>query len=282
MANACRRDQLSLRSVAGEDLADFEQRQIRQAAIDIALRRGDETGQQARPHIGHVGRDRIGQRQLGMAAAIGLRGHRRIAVEQFGMRLRDERPRHGLHHAARGQRALGAAGAQLHRRQHGFARILAAAERRFGHLVDAEDAHDLLDDVGLAVRVGAPGGNGDLHDGSAAGHHETEAGEDALHLDQGHLEAGEALDLMNREIDQAILAKAVADHDVFGRRAAARLHHELGRELEAGHHEGRIDAALEAVTCVGIDAELAAGLGDVDFVPQRRLDQHVRGALVAA
>ena len=42
---------------------------------------------------------------------------------------------------------------------------------------------------------------------TAAGHHEAEAGEDAFHLDQGHLDAGEPLDLVDREIDQAVLAK---------------------------------------------------------------------------
>jgi len=58
--------------------------------------------------------------------------------------------------------------------------------------------------------------------------------------------------------------------------------HQARREFEPRHHEGRIDAALEAIARVRIDAELAAGLGDVDLVPQRRFDQHVGGALIAA
>ena len=76
--------------------------------------------------------------------------------------------------------------------------------------------------------------------------------------------------------------KAIADDDVFRRRAAAQLHHQLGGQLEPRHHEGRIDAALEAVARIRIDAELAAGLRDVDLVPQRQFDQHVGGVLVAA
>ena len=64
--------------------------------------------------------------------------------------------------------------------------------------------------------------------------------------------------------------------------AAAQIEHHLRREFEARHHEIRIDAALEAVARVGIDAELAAGLRDVDRLPQRRFDQHVGGVLVAA
>ncbi len=94
--------------------------------------------------------------------------------------------------------------------------------------------------------------------------------------------AGETLDLAQREIDHAILAEGIADDDVLRRRAAAHLHHEPGREFEPGHHEGGIDAALEAIAGVRIDAELAAGLGDVDLVPQRRFDQHVGGVFIAA
>ena len=50
-----------------------------------------------------------------MSAAIGLASDefRLAAAEGFGRGLRDERPRHRLDQAARGQRALGAAGAEL-------------------------------------------------------------------------------------------------------------------------------------------------------------------------
>ena len=66
------------------------------------------------------------------------------------------------------------------------------------------------------------------------------------------------------------------------RRAAAQIQHHARRQFEARQHEGRIDAALETVAGVGIDAELAAGLRDVDLVPQRRFDQHVGGGFRAA
>ena len=153
----------------------------------------------------------------------------------------------------------------------GLRGVLAALERRHRHLVDADDAHDLLDDVGLALHVGAPGRDRDLHDRAVAGHHEAEPVEDAAHLRQRHLDAGEPLHLGQREIDHAVVAIGVADHDILRRRAAAELHHHARRHLEPGHHEGRIDAALEAIARVRIDAELAAGLRDVDLVPQRRI-----------
>ena len=70
-------------------------------------------------------------------------------------------------------------------------------------------------------------------------------------------------------------AQRLAGDDDFRRLAAAQFEHQLGRELEARQHEGRIDAALEAIARIGIDAELAAGLRDVDRVPQRGFDQHV-------
>ena len=50
----------------------------------------------------------------------------------------------------------------------------------------------------------------------------------------------------------------IAGDDDLGRLAAAELDHQLRRQLEARQHEVRIDAALEAVARVGIDAELAA------------------------
>ena len=62
MAYASGRGQLTLRRVAREDLANFEQRHVRNAAVDIGLNGRDETGQQARPHVGHIGRDRISER----------------------------------------------------------------------------------------------------------------------------------------------------------------------------------------------------------------------------
>ena len=128
----------------------------------------------------------------------------------------------------------------------------------------------------------APRRHRDLHHGAGAGHHEAETAEDALHLRKRHVDAGEALHLGQRKIDHAIVAEGLADDDVLRRRAAADLHHQSRRHLQPRHHEGRIDAALETIARVRIDAELAAGLGDVDLVPQRRFDQHVGGRFRAA
>ena len=71
-------------------------------------------------------------------------------------------------------------------------------------------------------------------------------------------------------------------NDCLRRPAAAQIEHHFCRQLEPGKHESRIDTALEPVAGVGIDAELAAGLGDIDLVPQRQLDEHVGRCFRAA
>src|ERR1044072_5715146 len=114
------------------------QRHVGKAAVRVPLRAGDETRNEARTHVGEVGGDRIGERELGLSAA-----------EQYRLLFADERPRHGFDHRAACERPLGAAIAQLQRREDRLARVLAPLERRQRHLVDADDAHHLLDDVGL-------------------------------------------------------------------------------------------------------------------------------------
>ena len=61
--------ELILGLVALEDLPDLEQRHVGAAAVGIALRRHHQPGNEARPHIGELGRDRIGQCQSWAAAA---------------------------------------------------------------------------------------------------------------------------------------------------------------------------------------------------------------------
>ena len=64
--------------------------------------------------------------------------------------------------------------------------------------------------------------------------------------------------------------------------SAADLEHHARRELEPRKRECGIDAALETIARIRVDAELAAGLGDIERIPKRRFDQHIGRALVAA
>ena len=63
-AHAGRRHELILRLVAAEYLPDFEQSNVRKTAVGVLLCRCDQAGQQARPHVGQFGGNRIGERQL--------------------------------------------------------------------------------------------------------------------------------------------------------------------------------------------------------------------------
>ena len=161
--HAAGRGELVLGALTAEDLTDLEQRHVGHAAIGVLLGGGEQSRNQARPHVGKVGRNGIGERKLGLAAA-----------EQLGLRLCNERPSHRLDHAARGECTLGLAGAQLNGREYRFARRLAAVERRRGNAIDAEDAHDLLNEIGLAVHVGAPGRHGHLDARAFSRHGEAE------------------------------------------------------------------------------------------------------------
>ncbi len=67
--------ELILRPVAPEDLSDLEQSHVAETAIGVALRGRNQPGDQARPHVGKLGCNRIGERQL-----------RPRPPEQFGLR----------------------------------------------------------------------------------------------------------------------------------------------------------------------------------------------------
>ena len=64
-------------------------------------------------------------------------------------------------------------------------------------------------------------------------------------------------------------------HDGLRRLAAAQIEDHGGGDLDAVGHEGRIDAALEAVAGIGLDAELAAGRGGAQRIEKRSLEEHV-------
>ena len=129
------------------------------------------------------------------SAAIGLASASSplAAAEQFGLALGDERPGDGFGEAARGQRALGLAGAVLDRREHGFACMRAARERRRRHAVDADDAHQFLDDVGAAMHVRPPRRHRDFHAVALAGGEEAELLQHAAHVGERQLDASQPL-----------------------------------------------------------------------------------------
>ena len=136
---------LPLRRIVLIGAGNLEQRDVAVAAIGIAPGGGDQSGQQRGPHVGHVGGDRVGELQLGPAAA-----------EQFGVPCRNERPCQRLHHAACGKRAPGSAGSHLQCGQDFPVDRVMAGQRLRRDFVHAMHAHHLLDQIGLAVDIGPP------------------------------------------------------------------------------------------------------------------------------
>ncbi len=137
---------LTLGAVVAVKRPQFEQRDIRKAAIGVAPRRLDQVRQRARAHHVEIAADRIDEGQFGPGAA-----------EQRRRLRRQERKRDRLGQAAFGQRAahqFDTAAARVDRRagHRGFAR-----QRHRRDFVVALDPQHLLDEIGLALDVAAPG-----------------------------------------------------------------------------------------------------------------------------
>ena len=196
----------------------------------------------------------------------------------------DERPGDRLDQTAGGKSPLGPAGAGLDEGEQRLEGAGSAAERRRRHAVDADDAHHLLDEIGLDGGRRAPARHGDRERPLRAMRlgHEAERGKDAAHLGHGGIDAAKAFHLGDRELDDIDRVRNLAGEEDLAWASATEIHDHLGGEFETRHVEGRVDAALVAVAGVGVDAELAAGLGDVERFPQRRLDENVGGRLRAA
>src|SRR5262249_31587052 len=112
-AKAASGGELILRAIAAGNLAPPGPRYVWKAPGRILFLRSNKPRDQARSHIRKIRSDWIGEREFGLSAA-----------EQLRLLLRNKRPGHGLEHAARGERALGFAGAQLNGREHRLARSL--------------------------------------------------------------------------------------------------------------------------------------------------------------
>ena len=128
----------------------------------------------------------------------------------FGLVFGNERPCHGFEHAARSQRALGRAGADLQRGQDLLVDRADRRQRRGLDVVDAVDAHDLFDQIGLAVDIRTPGRHRDGDPVAGTRNLETEAGEDAGGFLVGDRKPGQAPDFGEGEIDHLLLMTLVA------------------------------------------------------------------------
>ena len=176
--------ELVLRPVAAEDLPDLEQRHVGEAAVGVPLRAAIRPG------------SRLG-RMSERSAAIGLASASSALPppnsSACGLAMNDQVTASTMPRAASARLALRVRICTAVRI--GLRALRAAVERRRRHAVDADDAHHLFDDVGLAVHVRPPRRHRDLHGLVLPGDQEAEPVEHAAHLRERHVEAAEALQL---------------------------------------------------------------------------------------
>ena len=262
---------LGFRCIAFIGTRDLEQCQIVEAPIRVALGSTEQARQKRRTHIGHLGSDRIAQLELRPATAKGFCGT-----------FRDERPRNGLHHAARSKRPLGIARADLQRCQDLAIDGRMTGQRLRLNQIDAVNAHDLFDQIRLAIDIGTPGGNHHIDRLFFALRHEAEARQDIQAGFGRNIDTGKTLDFGAVEPDRLRAVALIAGNPDFGRRAAAEFKHQLRRTFGTRNHEFRIDTAFETIPRIGNDAERTARACDVHRVPKREFDDHIDGVFVTA
>ena len=212
-------DELILRPVAPEDLSDFEQRDVGKSAIAIGLRRGDQARQQARPHVGQIGGDRIGEREFASA--------RRRTVRHAALAMNDQvtastMPRAASARLARRVRSwIGGEDRLARLRRRDRTASSAPCRRR-------RCARSPRRCRPCRARRMRQDGTATFTTGPLPATMKPRWPRMRFISGKRHVDAGEPLDLSERKIDHAVVAEGVADHDVFRRRAAAQFHHQLG------------------------------------------------------
>src|SRR5690606_12832562 len=148
-ANTTGNAALTFRRIIFIGSRNLEYSHVPKTLVSVALNGCQQARQQRRPHVGHVRCYRICKLQTG-----------RATPKEFCLFLRYERPCYGLQHAASSERALGRATAYLQCCQDAAIDFSKMIDRLRHDLIDAMDAHDLLDKVCLAVNLRAPGRHG--------------------------------------------------------------------------------------------------------------------------
>ena len=261
-----------LRAVVAVDGAGLEQREVGPAAGDVVARGVEQRAQERGAHHRVVLAHRVLEGHEAPARVVGRQAQ---PVGQPGV---GEAPAHDLVQAAADERVDGAAAQALPDGQP--PRAAAALGQRGRQLLEAVDARDLLDEVGLASDVVAPEG----------GHEHVEAARRLLDAEAQRaqdLGLARARDRAPEELLDAVLAQA---DDDAGRAVAADVDR-AGHEPRAGQleHQPRGDdlglqrllgrqALLEAPARLAAQAQDLRGAVDVGAVPVGALHQHARRA----
>ena len=134
--------------------------------------------------------------------------------------------------------------------------------------VDPVNAHDLFNKVCLPVDIRTPGGNKHIHDIASSLGLKAELVEYLQARVERHFNTGQAGDFRQRKADSLAGGHHIIGDDRLRRHAAAQVGHQMGRQFHAVDHEGRIHTALETITCIGDNTQVASGAGDIGCIPQ--------------
>ena len=184
-------------------------------------------------------------------------------------------PRHRFIQPPGGQRPTGDAAAVLDGGEHTRRDIGQAWQGFDGHIVDANHAHDFLDQIGLEGHIGTPAGHLGGEAVALGGQLKTELGQDGSDNHRLDVETGEALDLTEREIDHGIGVDVFARNGRLHRLATTEFEHQTGGQFQTGVGQSRVNMALKAIAGVGNNAGLAAGAGDQIGVPAGAFHEQV-------
>ena len=138
--------------------------------------------------------------------------------------------------------------------------------------VEADDAHHLLDEVGFALDVRAPGWGVTYTCRPNRRHDETELLENAIRLRRLTRQARQTRNLRPREVDDPVMLRHLAGHhDSLA--SPPQIASPCWWQDRSRKREGGIDTALEPIARIGDDTELSAGLRDVERVPESGFDR---------
>ncbi len=249
------------------DRAELEQPHVLHPARRVAAQRVQQRAEQRRAHHGLL----LGHRVLELDGALA------VQPEPPGRLARREAPADGLGDAGAAQGVLEPAPQPLRGRE--AADRAAARGQRGGDALEAPQARDLLDEVGLAADVVAPpGGHGDVEAVLGLGHAEAQPGEDAVRVGARDGRAEQALRAGVAQPQRDRVRAGAADVDRPAHRPrAAELDHQLRGDGLALDALLGLQLLLEAARGLRAQAQPGRRALDVRPVPRRGLHQHARG-----
>ncbi len=260
--------------------AEFEQADAARAALRIARRRHQQSGQQRGAHDLQILADRIGQRPC-------------AAADRLGLVRRDEAPRHRFVEATRGGGAAQAALQPLFGRCGRRGDAGRAGQGGGGHLVDALDPDHFLDQIGGTVDVAAPAGRGDAQrvepvvdpDRIAIGVErfdgEAQPFEDVALPRRRNGEAAQRLRQRRIIADRGADLRRGPGARHAARLSAAQVDHQPRRDRKPVVEERRIDPAFEPGARIRCQDQLLPGAGDRFGIEPGAFDDDIGGGFAA-